>query len=163
MADFAERIAQIKSRLATAREYLDSVLDSVGDRWETPVYSDGAAWNVRQLLIHMSIAEAGIFRRIQGIVNGEEDIPTDFDLERYNKRSVEKNADMSPEQARANLNAAREKLNAWVDDLSSEDILGLQGLHPTMRMMTVEEMLNIVAWHERDHAQDIAKALEGTA
>jgi len=39
----SERIERIKQNLAQARDYWNSVLDQVGDRWDTPVYSDGAA------------------------------------------------------------------------------------------------------------------------
>lgn len=159
MTDFAERIHKIKSRLESSRQYLNAVLDTVGDRWEITVYSDGAAWNIRQLLIHLGIAEAGMLKQVQGIATGSEGVPTDFDIDRYNKRSVEKRADTTPEQARASLAATRQQLIEWIDGLESEDILGLSGRHPTMRIMTVEEILKIIALHERSHADDIAATL----
>jgi hypothetical protein len=51
----SQRIESLRQELSEARQYLDSVLDQVGDRWETRVYSDGAQWNVHQLLIHLAI------------------------------------------------------------------------------------------------------------
>src|SRR5687767_8001985 len=99
----SERIDALKSRLADSRQRVNEVLDQVGDRWDTQVYSDGAGWNVRQLLVHMSVSDKGLNGQAMGIADDKEVIPADFDLEKFNSRSVEKRAEMSIEEARANM------------------------------------------------------------
>ena len=155
----SERIQRIKAELAASRQYLNRVLDQVGDRWNTQVYSDGAAWTVGQLAVHLAISDRGQTNVVQGIAEGREVVPADFDLERYNQRSVEKRADMTPEQARREMAASREQLNAWLDTLD-ESALEKEGRHASLRILSVEHLLlEMMALHERDHAGDIARVL----
>jgi len=151
-------IETIKTGLAEARDFLNRVLDSVGDRWDAQVYSDGAAWNVRQLVIHIALSDKGMNNQIMGIAEGREVIPPDFDIERYNKRSVEKQADMTPEQARASLAESRTALLAWLDS-ADEALLERSGRHASLQILTVRQILELMIAHERDHARDIARVL----
>lgn len=151
-------VEAIKTGLNETRDLLNRVLDSVGDRWDTQVYSDGAAWNVRQLLIHLAISDKGLNNQVMGIAEGREVIPADFDIDRYNKRSVEKQAEMTPEQARASLAESRAALLAWLDTVDSA-ALERTGRHASLKIMTVREILETMIIHERDHARDIAQAL----
>lgn len=152
------RIRPHKEQLAAARRHLDDVLNQVGDRWETQVYSEGAAWSVRQLAIHLMISDRGQNNMVMAIAKGENTIPEDFDLERYNRRSVEKRADTTPEEIRAALNATRTELNDWLDTITDET-LEKKGRHGTMRILSISEILDVMANHERTHADDILKAL----
>lgn len=154
----SERIETLKHEVSTARQYLNAVLDQVGDRWDTPVYSDGARWNVRQLVVHLSIADHGLNNQIMNIAEGREVIPEDFDLERYNQRSVEKRAEMTVEEALANLDASRKALIEWLDSVD-EAKLERTGRHASLRILSVEELVHVVADHDRGHASDIARAL----
>lgn len=151
-------VAELKANLADARAYLNRVLDAVGDRWDTQVYEDGAAWTARQLLTHLAISDNGQTNTVIGIAAGQEVIPADFDLERYNRRSVEKRADMTVEEARQQMADVRARLNAWLDTLD-ESALALSGRHGSMRILTIAEFLQVMADHERGHADDIARAL----
>jgi hypothetical protein len=152
------RTEAIKKNLADARQYLDTILDQVGDRWDVQVYSEGAAWTVRQLGIHLMITDKGHNNTLKGIANGEEPIPADFDLERYNKRSVEKRAETSIEEIRAGLAAAAAERNAWLDTID-DATLDKKGRHGSMKILTVEEILKVVENHDRDHGGDIARVL----
>ncbi len=154
----SERIKQHKQALNDARAYLDRVLDAVGDQWDVQVYSDGAAWTVRQLAIHLADADRGQTRVIIGIANGEELIPPDFDVERYNRRSVEKRAEMTMPEVRQTLNDTRAQLLEWLDSID-DAVLEKQGRHASLRVLTVGEFLRVMAAHERQHADDIARVL----
>jgi uncharacterized damage-inducible protein DinB len=155
----SERIQRIKAELAASRQHLNRVLDQVRDRWNTQVYSDGAAWTVHQLLIHLAISDKGQTNVVMGIVEGRDTVPPDFDLQRYNQRSVEKRADMTVEQARGELAASREQLYAWLDTLD-ESALDKRGRHASLQILSVEEFLmDMMAGHERSHADDIARVL----
>ncbi len=154
-----ERIRQIKAELAASRHYLDEVLNQVGDRWNTQVYADGAAWTVHQLAVHLAISDRGQTNVVMGIAEGREIVPPDFDLERYNRRSVEKRAEMSVDDARAEMSTSREQLNAWLDTID-DPVLDRQGRHASMRILSIEQfLLDKMAGHERAHASDIARML----
>lgn len=154
------RISAIKEALATSRQRLNAVLDQVGSRWEHSVYLEGAAWNVKQLATHISITERGLANQAIGISEGREVIPADFDLERFNRRSVEKKAELTVEQIRAELANARHDLLAWLDSITDESILDNEGRHASMQIMSSEAILYQMADHERIHADDIARALD---
>jgi hypothetical protein len=154
----SERIEKIKTNLADARQHLNAILDKVGDRWDTQVYSDGAAWTARQLAIHLMVTDKGHNNTLKGIANGEETIPADFDLERFNRRSVEKRAETSVKEARAGLAATAAERNAWLDSID-DATLDKKGRHGSMRVLSVEEILQVIVDHDRDHGNDIARAL----
>ena len=154
----SKRIEKIKADLASSRQHLEHILDSVGDRWDTQVYSDGAGWTVKQLAIHLSDADRGTNGQIMGIAAGREVIPADFDLNRYNKRSVEKRAEMSIDDVRKSLNSTRAELLAWLDTIDDAD-LDKKGRHASLQILSVTEILGVMAAHERSHANDIADVL----
>lgn len=154
----SERMQKIKSDLADGHARLNYVLDRVGDRWTTPVYSEGAAWNVHQLATHLMITDKGHNNTLMGIAKGEEVIPADFDLERYNRRSVEKRGEVPIAEIRSALDTTFNERNAWLDTLD-DATLDKKGRHGSMRVLSIEEILKVVADHDRDHANDIARVL----
>lgn len=154
-----ERTEFLKKRLTAAQNEMLAVLDQIGDHWEAPVYADGAAWNARQVMIHLAEAEEGLFGQMKAIVEtGQSTVPDDFDLERYNKRSVEKRNHMTADEAREAQAAARAAMLAWVDTLTDED-LQKQGRHPFIGIIPIDMYLRVIARHQKDHAADIAHAL----
>ena len=154
----SERIEKIKANLADARQHLNAILDKVADRWDTQVYSDGAAWTVHQLVIHLMVTDKGHNNTVKGIANGEETIPADFDLERFNRRSVEKRAETTVDEARASLAVTASERNAWLDSID-DATLDKKGRHGSMRVLSIEEITQVIADHDRDHGNDIARAL----
>ncbi len=154
----SERIQRITATLDETRARLNSLLDQVGDRWETQVYSDGLQWTVRQLLNHLADADRGHNNQVMNIAEGKDIIPADFDVERYNRRVTEKTVDKPAAQAREELAESRAALIAWLSTLD-EAKLEMQGRHASLRILTVEQILQVLNDHERAHAEDIAKAL----
>lgn len=152
------RIDVIKQQLTEARQYLNHVLDQVGDRWDAQVYAEGAAWTVRQLLVHLMITDKGHNNMMMAIARGENTIPDDFDLERFNRRSVEKRAEVSPEEARAALAQTAAERDSWLDTIADDTLLK-QGRHGSMRVLSIEQILGVVVDHDRNHADDIARVL----
>jgi hypothetical protein len=154
----SERIETLKQKLAASRQELNTILDQIGDRWDTQVYSDGAAWTARQLAIHLMITDKGHNNMMKGIANGEDTVPADFDLERFNRRSVEKRAETSIEEIRASLNTTAAEREAWLDNLD-DATLDKKGRHGSMHILSIAEILQVIADHDRDHGRDIAKTL----
>ena len=154
----SQRIKTLKQTLTESRQHLDYVLDQVGDRWETQVYSDGAQWNVRQLLLHLAISHQGLNNQVMGIAEGREVVPADFDINRYNQRSVEKRAEMTIDEVRASLLETHSALIGWLD-AADDKVLDKTGRHASLNIYSVEEIVQNVADHERGHADDLAKTL----
>jgi len=157
----SERIKQHKEALAAARQHLNEIFDKIGDAWNTQVYSDGAQWTAQQLAIHLMVTDRGHNNMLMAIARGENTVPEDFDLERFNRRSVEKQQDagITMEQVRSNLKATRDELNIWLDTLD-EKLLENKGRHGTLRILSISEILDVMAAHEHQHADDIATAIE---
>jgi hypothetical protein len=152
------RIEAIQTAQSAARARLNQVLDAVGDRWESQVYSDGAMWNVRQIAIHLMVSDAGQNKSLKGIIAGGEGVPADFDLQLYNQRSVEKRAAVTVEEARSGLATSFSERQAWLGTLD-DAALDATGRDAALNMQTVEQFLLGMAEHERGHAEDIARAL----
>jgi uncharacterized damage-inducible protein DinB len=155
----SDRISHIKTQLEESRQNLTRVLDQVGDRWEEQVYADGLGWTVRQLLNHLVDSDRGHNAQAMNIAQGKDIIPEDFDVQRYNRRTTEKTADKSAEQARAELEEHRRQLYDWLDGID-ESALDQKGRHASLRIMSVEEILLFQADHERAHTDDIARTLD---
>lgn len=154
----SERINNIIEKLKESRAYWDTVIEQVGDRWETQVYADGLGWTVRQLVNHVADADKGHNNQVMNIAEGKDLIPPDFDIERYNKRVTEKTTEKSAEQSLEEMRLQRQALYDWLY-LLDETKLDVKGRHASLIVMTVEQILDVLANHERNHAQDIARVL----
>ena len=154
----SDRIEHIKAELEASRAHLMAIVDAVDGRWEARVYSDGLEWTVRQLLNHLADAERGHYNQVINIAEGRDIIPPDFDIERYNASVTRKTADKTAEQALQDLTKSRGKLVFWLDSLDDSK-LDQKGRHASLRILTVAQILEVVAAHERGHADDIAAAL----
>jgi hypothetical protein len=96
---------------------------------------------------------------VKGIATGEETIPADFDLERFNRRSVEKRAETSIEEVRSALATTAAERDAWLDTID-DATLDKQGRHGSMHILSIEKIMNVIADHDLDHANDISRVLK---
>lgn len=153
------RLKTLLASLEAARAHLNAILDQVQPaQWEQQVYSDGAQWSARQLLIHLSIADDGINKQMLSATQGENYIPENFDINRYNKSSVLKANALTPEDSRASLAHTRTTLYEWLETID-EAALDKTGRTGFLTMVSVAGMLDLMARHERAHADDMARAL----
>jgi len=153
-------IAAYKQRLNKARDQLNHALDLIGDRANEQIYSEGAQWTLRQLAIHLAVSSIGFNRMIRHYSEDKEVIPADYDLERYNRRSVEKRDEMTLAQARFSLDESRQELLVWFDQITDLAVFDKVGRHPFMKMLTVSEFIEELAIHEEGHAADIVAHCE---
>ncbi len=157
----SDRINDVIEKLKESRAYWDAVVDQVGDRWDSQVYSDGLGWTVRQLVNHVADADRAHNNMVMNIAEGKDVISPDFDIERYNKRITEKTTEKSAEQSLSEMNTQRQALYDWLYALDA-DKLDVKGRHATLQILTIEQILGVLSNHERNHAQDIARVLNIT-
>jgi uncharacterized protein (TIGR03083 family) len=149
----------IKDKLATARVGLLDVVDPFGDaEWATVVYSEEQEWTVADILRHLTGAEASMTRLIELIRDGGDGVPADFDLQRWNSRGVQKAGNKLPSQLIAEMSPNRARLIETIDSLQDDD-WSKSGRHGSLRIMTIEQILNLIADHEMQHTQDIREAV----
>lgn len=125
---------------------------------ERTLYADGGQWTVGQVLAHFVGAEIGMTRLVQGILNGGEGSPEDFDLNLYNERKVASMEGQSAADLLAQFAAARQASAAMVRGLSDAD-LACTGRHPWLGVATLEDILKLMYRHNQIHQRDIRKAL----
>lgn len=151
--------SDLKNDLTQAREDLLGLFSSIDEiEWTTVVYSEGQVWTVAHILGHLTGAEASMTRLIEMIRDGGEGVPPDFDLQRWNARGIKKTSDKSPQDLIAAMSINRVRLFTLIDEMQDEDF-SKSGRHGSLRIMTIQEILEQIANHERHHVQDIREAL----
>jgi hypothetical protein len=129
------------------------------EQWQQPVPSDeGADWKARDVLTHVTISEAGQLGVIRRILAGEGGVPADFDLNRYNRRSVQKQAERTVADLLASLERDHAEVLSVLDAVSEAD-LDKTGRHARGDVLTLERFFHRITEHRREHAQELAKNL----
>jgi uncharacterized protein (TIGR03083 family) len=129
------------------------------DAWERPVYGEGQAWMVRDVLAHLVSAERGHQRLIADVAAGGSGSPPDFSVDEYNRRHVAALAGRSPADLLADFHSVRAETVALVSGLSDDD-LARRGNHPALGPNTVlADFIRIVFMHGKMHLRDLTRAL----
>lgn len=154
----SERKTELINNLDRSRQALNTLLSKLTPAdWETQIHDD-EKWTVRQIVSHLVDSQRGMIGQMKRIVVGEETVPADFDVNRWNKRSVQKMADKTPEELVKSLNEDHEALKHFIRELDEADF-EKRGRHANLSILTVEQFARIVASHEADHTQSIAQKL----
>ena len=126
--------------------------------WKKEVYSDGASWTVREIVIHIVETEESLPRLFKYIVEGGPGVAENFDLDEYNENALKQWA-VSPIQDVLALFAERRKNTiAFVRQLSEED-LQKEGSHPFLGQAPISEMIRLFYLHVNLHSRDIRKIM----
>lgn len=145
----------LKTQLELTRinlfEYARSLKES---DWTQPIYTHGEEWTAQDILRHLTWAEGGMIRLIEQIRQGEQGVPEDFDLNRYNASGVKKLKEKTPAELMAMMATNRERLLELVDGLSEEE-MALEGRHGSLQVMSIERILQVIANHEEQHLADL--------
>lgn len=149
---------KIQADHAASLEILKSLSEA---QWATPVPSEeDAPWTAKDVLIHLAVAEAGILTPITRYVNGEQGVPADFDLSRYNRSSVKKRTDKTAPELLAEIEAAYAALLAKLETLTEAD-LDKTGRHARGDTLTMEGFFLRTCEHRLQHARELQKAVGG--
>lgn len=154
-----ERKHQLREHLTAARQTLLALLEPLpAADWERPVQTEDGGWTVKQVVLHIATSESGQLGTGKAIAAGQPTVPDDFDLNRYNVRQVQKNQDKSPAEILSGMAEARQKLLAFLDTVSADD-LDKRGKHARGDVISLEQLFARIADHEAEHTATIQQAL----
>ncbi len=136
------------------------VLTGLGEAdWGQPVYStESATWTVRDVLAHLADSERGLLGQIRRQAVGQQTIPPDFDLQRWNRRAVEKRAGQPAAELLAEIQARFAEALDVLAGLDDAD-LDKTGRHPRGDEPDLETCFRHMAEHRAGHAAEIRAAL----
>lgn len=159
----SERKQMIRADIQAKHASVAAVLARVTESdWGTPVYSPdhAATWTVHDVIAHLLDSTEGQLRTARMIANGEDPLPPDFDLQRWNKRTIEKAANKDTAEMIATV---RDNFEAWLQFLDEvpEEALDKKGRYPSGDIETVANFIVRFARHEAAHAADLDAALRG--
>jgi hypothetical protein len=120
--------------------------------------SEEGSWTVKDLLGHLADGERGNFSQAERLVAGEQTVPEDFDLDRWNRGAVRRAANTSPADLLEVVAESYSSALAFLDKLDESD-LDKVGRHSTGEMLTVEGFLRRMVNHRLEHVTDIKSAL----
>lgn len=149
-----------KQQLDQSRANLESVLDQLSsEQWQTPVFSEGQTWTVRDVVAHLVENERGMSIHIHKIRKGRETVPENFDLQEWNAGLKSRAGDVQPGELRKQLVEVRQRTLQEMETLSPAE-WELTGRHPFRGVITIEQYYETMADHEATHTQDIKTALK---
>ncbi len=155
----SERKHALHDQLIDTREHLLELIGQLQPAdWDKPVQTGDAGWTVKQVMLHILTAEIGQTGTGKAIAADKPGIPDDFDLNRYNRRQVEKNQDKQPPEILFGLAESQQKLLAFLDEVPDE-ALDKSGRHARGDVITLEQLFRRIAEHEAQHTATIRQAL----
>ena len=129
------------------------------DQWNQPVPSEeGADWKARDVLSHAAVSEGSQLIVIQRVLAGQGGVPDDFDLNRYNRRSVQKQAERTPAELLDNIARDHAQALAALEALDDAD-LDKSGRHARGDTLTIAEFFQRITEHRRQHAEELARQM----
>ncbi len=132
------------------------------EQWEKPAPSENEApWKARDVLAHMAVSESGQLGQITRCLAGEVTVPDDFDLARFNRRSVQKQADKAVADFLALLETDFAKVLAALDAITDDADFDKTGRHARGDMLTVEQFFIRITEHRLQHAEELQNAVRG--
>lgn len=129
------------------------------EQWEKPVPSDeGAEWKARDVLAHLAVSEEGQLGQITRCLAGEATVPDDFDLARFNRRSVQKRANKSVEDLLDDIKVGHAKVVAALNSTADGE-LDKTGRAARGDVIAVEKFFVRITRHRRQHAEQLKETL----
>ncbi len=154
----AETAAFLVERLRSEGERVKEFFNLPPDQWNQTIYTDGAAWNVRQVLAHFVASETGMAHLITNILAGGPGSPEDLNIDQYNERSVSKLASLSPADLLDQFGRRRLKTIELVSKMEEAD-LEKTGRHPFLGITSLREIVKLIYRHQQIHIREMRRIL----
>lgn len=158
MTDRKDRLrTHLKGRHAETWPVLEGLRQS---DMPVEVYSgEDGTWTVKDLLGHLADGERGNLGQAKRLVAGEQTVPLDFDLDRWNRGAVRRAADTSLAELMRVISDSYSTALDFLESLDDSD-LDKVGLHSSGEMLTTEGFLRRMVDHRLEHVTDIQAALD---
>ncbi len=155
-----ERTERIRAHLERVHSETWPTLNGLSaDRMAVAVYdSEGGSWTVKDLLGHLADSEAGLLGQARRLVSGEQTVPPDFDLARWNRSAVRRAKEVTQGDLLERILAAHQASLEFLDSLNDEQ-LDLVGLHSSGAMLSAERFLFRIGDNRAEHVADMRVAL----
>jgi hypothetical protein len=156
----SERKNRLRDTIMADHRASMEILRAITDeQWHQPVPSEAdAPWLARDVLAHLAVSEGGQLGQITRCIAGQVTVPDDFDLQRFNRRSVYKQAERSVTDMLAEIETDFARVLDTLDALDEAE-LDKSGRHASGEIMTVERFFYHIAEHRRQHAEELRRAL----
>ena len=156
----SERKDAIRKHLETRHAETWPLLEGLNESdMPVEVYSaEEGSWTVRDLIGHLADGERGNLGQAKRLVAGRQTVPTDFDLNRWNRGAVRRAAETSPSDLMQVIADSYSSALAFLEGLDDKD-LDKVGLHSSGETMTTESFLRRMVDHRLEHVTDIQAAL----
>ena len=150
----------IRQRITADHAACMALLNSfTAEQWEMPAPSDeGAQWKARDVLAHLAVSEGGQLGQIERCLKGEVPVPDDFDLTRFNRRSVQKQAEKSVADLLKEIETGHTRVLATLETVS-DAAFDKSGRHARGDVITVEQFFIRTTEHRLQHAEELQKAV----
>jgi hypothetical protein len=158
----SERKDSIRNHLVSRHCESWPILESLSlDQLPTSVYSHGTdTWTAGEVLAHLADSETGLQFQLKRLAAGEDGVPEDFELDRWNRSAARRNAEHSLDELREKILHAYEQALALLDE-TDENSFDMRGRVATGETLSIEELFLRIGNHRLEHAGDIQRALEG--
>lgn len=159
----------IEERKRATRDYMNdshrrswSILRSLTEAdLGIPVYqSEENEWSVKNILAHLADAETGLLGQARRIAKGEETLPADFDINRWNRSAVRKRSDRPFREHLSIIEATFGDAIQFLEEVEPHK-LEWRGRHSSGAMLTLEEYFHRIVDHRLEHASDMKEAIDG--
>lgn len=156
----SERKRSIESYMRQANsETLPLLIGIPEDSLGVLVYGESEGkWTIRDVVSHLADAEAGLLGQVRRLLAGEQTVPADFDLDRWNRSAVRRKRDRTYPQLLEDIRASFADTLKTLD-LTPVESLDLVGRHPSGENLTAEGYFRRMADHRRQHTADIRASL----
>lgn len=129
------------------------------EQWAKPVPSETEApWTGRDVLAHLAVSEGGQLGQITRCIAGEVTVPDNFDLARFNRSSVKKQADKSVADLLKEIETGHAQVLDTLGKIADED-LAKTGRHARGDILTVEQFFLRITEHRLGHANELKAAV----
>jgi hypothetical protein len=152
--------AELAEKLKKEGEKIFTIFSRFKDsQWDMEVYTEGAAWTIRNILSHLVTSERGLIKLFEQICQGGEGASLDFSIDRYNASMQTRNKDLTETELLEQYQEVRENSVLWVSNLKDAE-LEIKGRHPFLGVTTIREMVKMLYIHNQTHTRDMKKVLK---
>jgi uncharacterized damage-inducible protein DinB len=153
-----KELETMASKLSETRAMLSRALDRLTEEQATKIMIN-PEWSVKDEVAHLVSSERGMTGMAKRFATNENpQLPKDYNNDVYNARQVAKRKAMSFAEVRAELDASRKDLLAFLETVTPQQ-LDYPGEHPLKGQITLKELLVVIYSHETAHCKEISEKI----